>query len=228
VRVIELVSYALIMLVGARLLWVKGRGFVHALHEVGLKPETTLVAVALEKPKQAVIIGNHRAGCHQGTPPTGAQPHRKEDHTHAHPHEHDEEESVLPWGHAHGPQPQELAGPGGWWRGLSAIVAVGLRPCSGAILVLVFALAQGLFWAGVASTFVMGVGTAITVAAIASLAVAAKAAAARFANARAGYGVLVLRGIEVGAALLVTAFGALLLTGFMASERLARLMHADA
>ena len=56
----------------------------------------------------------------------------------------------------------------------------------------------------------MGLGTAVTVAAIASLAVAAKAAAARFAAARAGYGVLVLRGIEVGAALLVTAFGALL------------------
>jgi nickel/cobalt exporter len=216
VRVIELVSYALIMLVGARLLWVKGRGFIHAVHEVGFKPETTLVAVALETPKQAVIVGDHLAGCRQGTPKTGAQPH----HTHAHPHEHDEGGSLLPWGHAHGPQPQELTGPGGWWRGLSAIIAVGLRPCSGAILVLVFALAQGLFWAGVASTFVMGLGTAITVAAIASLAVAAKAAAARFANARAGYGVLVLRGIEVGAALLVTAFGALLLTGFMASERL--------
>ena len=72
------------------------------------------------------------------------------------------EEDVLPWGHAHGPEPEELAGPGGWRRGLSAIVAVGLRPCSGAIIVLVFALAQGLFWAGVASTFVMGLGTAIT------------------------------------------------------------------
>ena len=66
---------------------------------------------------------------------------------------------------------EELAGPGGWQRGLSAIVAVGLRPCSGAILVLVFALAQGMFWAGVAATFVMGLGTAITVAAIATLAV---------------------------------------------------------
>ena len=75
------------------------------------------------------------------------------------------------WGHAHGPEPEELAGPGGWQRGLSAIVAVGLRPCSGAIIVLVFALAQGLFWAGVAATFVMGLGTAITVAAIATLAV---------------------------------------------------------
>ena len=48
-------------------------------------------------------------------------------------------------------------------RGLGAILAVGLRPCSGAILVLVFALAQGLFWAGIAATFAMGLGTAITV-----------------------------------------------------------------
>ena len=37
----------------------------------------------------------------------------------------------------------------------------------GAILVLVFALAQGLFSAGVAATLVMGLGTAITVAALA-------------------------------------------------------------
>ena len=101
---------------------------------------------------------------------------------HDHSHDHDDDESVLPWGHAHGPEPEELAGPGGWRRGLSAIVAVGLRPCSGAIIVLVFALAQGLFWAGVASTFVMGIGTAITVAAIATLAVGARAVAKRFAG----------------------------------------------
>jgi nickel/cobalt exporter len=103
---------------------------------------------------------------------------------------------------------------------LSAIVAVGLRPCSGAIIVLVFALAQGLFWAGVASTFVMGIGTAITVAAIATLAVTAKAVAKRFAAARAGYGTLALRGAEAGAALLIMTFGVLLLTGYMVSERM--------
>jgi hypothetical protein len=56
-----------------------------------------------------------------------------------------------PCGHSHGPQPQTLAGPGGWSRGISAVVAVGLRPCSGAILVLVFALVQGLFPLGVAA-----------------------------------------------------------------------------
>ena len=85
---------------------------------------------------------------------------------------------------------------------------------------LVFALAQGIFWAGVAATFVMGLGTAITVAAIATIAVGAKAWAKRFADTRAGYGMLAMRGIEVCASLVIIAFGALLLAGYMASERL--------
>ena len=141
-------------------------------------------------------------------------------HQQGHDQHHDHDDHASAWGHAHAPEPEELAGPGGWNRGLSAIVAVGLRPCSGAILVLVFALAQGLFWAGVVSTFVMGLGTAITVAAIATIAVGAKAWARRFAEARSGYGTLAMRGIEVGAAVVIVAFGALLLTGYMVSERM--------
>jgi nickel/cobalt exporter len=80
------------------------------------------------------------------------------------------------WGHAHWPEPAELAGAGGWRRGLSAVVAVGLRPCSGAIIVLIFALAQDLLWTGVGATLIMGLGTAMTVAAIATLAVLCAAA----------------------------------------------------
>ena len=110
-------------------------------------------------------------------------------------------------------------GSGGWRRGFAAIVAVGLRPCSGAIIVLVFALAQGLFWAGVAATFVMGLGTAITVAAIATLAVGARSMAKHIASSRSGYGMLALRGIEVGAAVVVLAFGTLLLAGYLVAER---------
>ena len=101
-----------------------------------------------------------------------------------------------------------------------AIIAVGLRPCSGAIIVLVFALAQGLFWIGVASTFVMGLGTAITVAAVATLAVAARGFAGRLAQAKPGAGMLLLRGVETAAALLIIVFGVALLTGYMVSERM--------
>jgi nickel/cobalt transporter (NicO) family protein len=136
------------------------------------------------------------------------------DHGHHHNHVHDEH-----CGHSHGPTPDQLAGPGGWRRGFGAILAVGLRPCSGAILVLVFALAQGLFWAGIAATFVMGLGTAITVAVIAVFAVSAKGVARRLGAGREGNGALVMRGIEFAAAGLVLLLGAGLLAGYVAAER---------
>ena len=124
--------------------------------------------------------------------------HHDHAHDHAHGHGHDHDDHASAWGHAHAPEPQELAGPGGWKRGLSAIVAVGLRPCSGAILVLVFTLAQGLFWAGVAATFVMGLGTAITVAAIADdRGRARRPGPSASPRRRGGYGMLFMRGIEV-------------------------------
>ena len=85
---------------------------------------------------------------------------------------------------------------------------------------LVFALAQGLFWIGVASTFVMGIGTAITVAAIATLAVGARGLAGRLAKAKPGAGMIVLRGLETAAALVIVLFGLALLTGYVVSERL--------
>lgn len=194
-RVIEIASYGLIVLVGVRLLWVKGRGFASALFALDRPLRAVGAAVT---PRQSTVQGGH------------------DHHDHDHDHDHDH---ASAWGHAHGPEPEELAGPGGWQRGLSAIVAVGLRPCSGAILVLVFALAQGLFWIGVASTFIMALGTAITVAAIATLAVGARSLAGRLASSRSGYGMLTMRGIEVGAAVVVTAFGTLLLLGYVIAER---------
>lgn len=103
---------------------------------------------------------------------------------------------------------------------MAAVVAVGMRPCSGAIIVLIFALAQDLFWTGVGATLIMGLGTAITVAAIATLAVGARRAASRIARSRSGTGMLAMRAIEVGASALIVAFGGLLLVGYMASERL--------
>jgi nickel/cobalt transporter (NicO) family protein len=144
--------------------------------------------------------------------------HHHHDHGHSH-HHHDGHVHDEHCGHSHGPDPGQLAGPGGWRRGLSAIVTVGIRPCSGAILVLVFALAQGLFWAGVTATFVMGLGTAMTVATIAVMAVSAKDLARRLSAGREGGGALVMRGVEFAAAGLLLLFGAGLLFGYIAAER---------
>jgi ABC-type nickel/cobalt efflux system permease component RcnA len=151
--------------------------------------------------------------------PAMAHAHHHHDHGHNHHDHHHDHVHDEHCGHSHGPAPSELAGPGGWRRGLGAIFAVGIRPCSGAILVLVFALAQGLFWAGVAATFVMGLGTAITVATIAVIAVSAKDLARRLSASRDGGGALVMRGLEFGAAGLVLLLGVGLLAGYVAAER---------
>ncbi len=195
-KAIEIVSYALIAAFGARLVWTKGGGFIRALQAP--RPALAMAAVGHD---------HHHDHGH--------------DHHHHDHHHHDHDDHVLDehCGHSHGPDPSELAGPGGWRRGFGAILAVGIRPCSGAILVLVFALAQGLFWAGIAATFVMGLGTAITVAAIAVIAVFAKDLAQRLSGAGEGRGALVMRGVEFGAAGLVLLFGIGLLFGYLAAER---------
>jgi nickel/cobalt transporter (NicO) family protein len=221
VDVIEIVSYGLIVVIGLRLLWVKGRAFISTLRTLH-KPAA--VGAAVTPADHGHHSHDHAHHGHDHGHHGHDHHHHGEDHSHDHAHHHDHghdhDDHASAWGHAHAPEPQELAGPGGWQRGLSAIVAVGLRPCSGAILVLVFALAQGLFWAGVVATFIMGLGTAITVAAIATIAVGAKAWASRFAETQSGYGMLAMRGIEVGAAVVIISFGALLLTGYIVSERM--------
>jgi len=196
-KAIEIASYALIAAFGARLVWTKGGGFMRALQA---RP-------------QALAVAAHPHD-HGHDHPHDDHGHDHHDHVHADDHVHDEH-----CGHSHGPEPAELAGTGGWRRGFGAIFAVGIRPCSGAILVLVFALAQGLFWAGIAATFVMGLGTAITVATIAVIAVSAKDLARRLSSGSEGGGALVMRGLEFSAAGLVLLFGVGLLFGYIAAER---------
>jgi nickel/cobalt exporter len=230
VRVIEIASYGLIVVLGARLLWVKGLGFIRAtaaLRGGAVGDDHNHDHHGVEQHCGHPCHDAHGEKIDKDSGQNGLFQHRHgQGHIHCDTcdhdpsHGHDHEPDVLPWGHAHGPEPQELGGPDGWKRGLSAIVAVGLRPCSGAIILLVFALSQGLLWAGVVATFVMGLGTAITVAAIATLAVSAKTFARRFATDEVGYGSVVVRGLEVGAAVLILAFGILLLAGYIASERL--------
>ena len=220
VHLVEIISYALVILIGLRLLYVKGRSFLVACRELTWRqtPELAFAAAHAAKPLSAATLQS--SGQRPGAMAMRAGQCQVDGCTaHVHGfHCHDYHESA--WGHAHGPEPTMLAGAGGWRRGLAAVVAVGLRPCSGAIIVLIFALAQDLFWTGVGATLIMGLGTAATVAAIATVAVSARGLASRIARTRAALGMLAMRAIEVGAAALIVGFGALLLAGYVASEQL--------
>jgi ABC-type nickel/cobalt efflux system permease component RcnA len=115
-------------------------------------------------------------------------------------------------GISHMPDPTLLRGRefnfGDAW---SAIIAVGLRPCSGAILVMSFSFLNGLFLGGVLSVLAMSLGTAITVTILASLAVGAKDLALRFAGPGSRTGARIGHAVEIGGALFVLLIGLTLL-----------------
>ena len=172
---LETVSAAVVMLLGAWLLWGQLSRYV------------------LARPVEA-LAGGHSHNDHK--------------HTHDHGHDHAGHEGHG-HSHAHLPEPGQLDGAWSWGRALWLAGAVGLRPCSGAIIVLVFALSLGVFWIGAAATFAMAFGTAITVSVLAALAAGSRSLAGR---ASAGMG-SVAGWIEpiggIGAAALVFVLGLL-------------------
>ncbi len=93
--------------------------------------------------------------------------HHTHDHSHTHTHDH-AHGCDAGCGHLHVPDPSMVSGKLNWSRATSAILAIGLRPCTGAVFVLVFTLSQGFFIAGIAAALAMGLGTGLTVAALAS------------------------------------------------------------
>lgn len=119
--------------------------------------------------------------------------------------------------HCHGPDPATLTGVALPLKEAAlTVLAAGSRPCSGAILVLVFALAQGMFSAGIASVFAMSVGVAITTAFLASIAVFAKSVARRMTRPGSRAGSLAFGTLEFLAACFVLVAGISLLAGYAA------------
>jgi ABC-type nickel/cobalt efflux system permease component RcnA len=118
--------------------------------------------------------------------------------------------------HVHIPPPAALDRLRHWREMAGVVLAAGIRPCSGAIIILVFALAQGLFAAGLAATLAMAVGTALTTGALAALAVFMKSLALTLAGGRSRGPVLVA-GLEVLAAAFVALTGVALLLGLWAT-----------
>ena len=230
-NLVEIASYAGIALLGAWLIWRKGRGLIAALgfgggasvaahhhHAREHKHEHTIHAHELEHPEFAQAAHAHHHHAHHDH---SHHDHSHHDHGHAHaksaapaPHVHD-----AHCGHFHAPSPDMLTDKNFSWKTATLTVfAAGARPCSGAILVLVFALAQGIFFAGVAATFAMSMGTAITTGALAALAVLAKGLAVRFLGEGSERGVLAVRALEFAAAILVFLLGASLLMASLSGK----------
>jgi nickel/cobalt exporter len=118
--------------------------------------------------------------------------------------------------HMHAPDPRTLGAGFSWRTALLTMLAAGLRPCSGAILVLVFALAQGIFPAGVYAVAAMSLGTALTTASLASAAVLVKNVSVKYSKAGSRRVLIAGRLFETLAALAVLGLGLTLFLGALA------------
>ncbi len=192
----EIASYGLVAVVGGWLLWSKTFGGGHHHHHHHFHPGDH-------------DHDDHDDGHHHGH-------HHDEAHEHDHHHDHQHGADCHDH-HVHA----RVAAPGKprapMLRAWSTIMAVGIRPCSGAIIILVFALSQGLFLAGVAATFVMAVGTGLTVAAMATLAVSARGVAVRLAGVDSPATARLVKAAEIIAAATVLLLGLTLLGGALVS-----------
>ncbi len=128
-------------------------------------------------------------------------------HNHGHEHEHGRD---CGCGHAHMPSASELSQPVNLWKAIGIAFAVGIRPCTGGILVLLFSSALGLYWAGIAATLAMALGTAITVSIIASLAVKSRDVALRYSGHNAVWLDRTAFGLKFLGGLFIAAVGGLL------------------
>ena len=84
--------------------------------------------------------------------------------------------------HSHAPDPQRLNKIHDTASFVGMILSIGLRPCSGAVLILLFSALVGAYGAGILAVFAMAVGTALTTGILAVLTVQSKVLAVRLAQ----------------------------------------------
>lgn len=219
----EIMSFVFVTLFGAWLLWRKlgpsilrlfGRGPAYSLSAAHAGHSHASHSHAAHS-HSAHALHQHDHDDHGHDHSHDHHDHGAHDHHHdhgAHDHAHAAGEVCETCGHSHAPDPALLSGDRFDWRtAWTAVAAVGIRPCSGALIVLSFALLNGLWLGGLLSVLAMSIGTAITVSALATIAVTAKNWAVYFAgDGRMGNRIHSI--VEIGGAAFVFLFGLLLLS----------------
>ncbi len=226
VQWLEITSYGLIVLLG---LWLIGKrifGFGHHHHHHGHGESADLASKARRHLHEETTVLATERSPFQFQPPIKSQDERQfskdafgrkygdahfghnhgTEHDHHHHHHHHDH---AHHDHKHIITPAETRGD--WRDQLAVVMSVGMRPCNGALVVLVFALSQGVMAAGIAAVLLMGLGTALTVSVLASLAVGAKGLAQRLGKSGNPLFGRLIWGAELLGGVIVLLFGLVML-----------------
>lgn len=132
------------------------------------------------------------------------------DHDHHH-HDHDADGVCSTCGHAHAPTPEQAANVRSLRDALAIVAAIAIRPCTGAIFLLILTWRFGIDWVGIVGAFVMGLGTATLTLTVALASVTFRESAlAQAASAPATARTLALIEVLVGALVAAVALQLLL------------------
>lgn len=127
-------------------------------------------------------------------------------HSHAH-------NACPDCGHAHAPSVDQAANVRTWRDVVVVVGAIAIRPCTGAIFLLILTYALDLYWVGVIGVLIMGTGTAALTGLVAFAAAGARESAlAQAASAKSTAMLLAL--IEIGAGLMIAIVALQLLMRF--------------
>ncbi|CDT89440.1 conserved membrane hypothetical protein [Vibrio coralliirubri] len=161
-------SFALVAVVGALICWKALKNIYTAMRKPKLKVKAiTTLATDTAAP---ISVRSPMALRSSGSMVMGAtNALQAADHTHA-----DHSHADCGCGHQHVADADAINKASTLREYAGIIVTIGVRPCTGAIMVLLFANMVGLYWMGVVSAFAMAIGTAFTTSTIAIMTLTGK------------------------------------------------------
>lgn len=98
-----------------------------------------------------------------------------------------------------------------WKAYAGIIISIGIRPCTGAIMILLFSKVINLYWLGVVSAFLMALGTAITTSTIAMLTISGKKIIRKYIKSSQEHISVVQLFLQLTGGIILILFGALLI-----------------